>query len=169
MDNDRLWLWPGRQSPSPAPAVCGHCREPDRLCAWDVETLRERADLRWPLVVVIEGGDVSPTLPLVARACSGTANRWRSPCAFCCSCGDVRCCDRFVVAATFLKVTVHFTSSPAKTVWSCHWMKTRMLLWTSGGMVERAETNRPLSVAEECANGQVTAAAAFPLGCFRAR
>jgi hypothetical protein len=31
---------------------------------------------------------------------------------------------------------VHLTSSPAKTVWSCQWMKTRMLpLLPSGDMV----------------------------------
>jgi len=29
--------------------------------------------------------------------------------------------------ATFLNVIVHLTSSPAKTVWSCQRMKTRML------------------------------------------
>lgn len=30
--------------------------------------------------------------------------------------------------ATFLKVMVHLTSSPAKTTWSCQCIKTRMLV-----------------------------------------
>ena len=34
--------------------------------------------------------------------------------------------------ATFLKVIVHLTSSPAKTTWSCQWTKTRMLLLAAG-------------------------------------
>jgi hypothetical protein len=39
------------------------------------------------------------------------------------------------VGATFLKVMAQLTSSPAKTVWPCHWMKTRMLLRPSRDMV----------------------------------
>src|ERR1700761_7418937 len=37
--------------------------------------------------------------------------------------------------ATFLKVMLHLTSSPAKTFWSCQRTKTRMLLEPSGAML----------------------------------
>ena len=54
MDSDRLWLWPGRQS-LPLP-VWGNCSDPARLCAFDDDTFSDRADRRWPLVVVVDGG-----------------------------------------------------------------------------------------------------------------
>lgn len=41
--------------------------------------------------------------------------------------------------AMFLKVIVHFMSSPAKTVWSRQWTKARMLPLPSGAMMAMAD------------------------------
>lgn len=131
MERDRLWLWPGVETRGrsvwPGDAA-GHCTDPDRLWARLDGTLSDRAERRWPLPEAPDSGGVKPWLDLGR---SGDARRLRSE--GCC------CFDWLAVDATFLKVIVHLTSSPAKTVCSCQRMKTRMLLDASCAMADSAQ------------------------------
>lgn len=133
MDSDRWWVWPGRR---------GGCGGGTQGC----ESLRERLELdegtlsdkveRWPRPVT---GGVKPLLLLLAlllaalarnpEGSKGEGCRERSLWA------AVGVFSWVAVGATFLKVMRHLTSSPAKTVWSSHLMKTRMLVEASGDMM----------------------------------
>lgn len=154
IETDRLWAWPGRHSP--LFAVCGHCMEPDRLCEFDSGTLSDRADRRCPLAEFAGGGVVVRLAVALARPCSGAANLCVSPCGRCCC--DCCCLCWFGSAATFLKVMVHLTSSPAKTVCSRQLMKTRMLLTASGDMLDEEAPRR----GQRRAGVQVSADVSYP-------